>query len=114
MALVVGMFWGVCTACVHSVPEAESSDGRYHVVVPTNVTATSEQPAVPPATNAASVNARSPRHREMYEIMPMSDEQRRLMRAQHRGRDLLYDPREFDEPKPAREAPASDIEVRIE
>jgi hypothetical protein len=110
MALVVGVFWGMCTACVHSVPEAESSDVRSNVVVPTNVTAASE----PPATNAASLNARRPRHREMYEIVPMSDEQRRLMRAQRAGKDLLYDPREFDEAKPTREAPASDIEVRIE
>lgn len=82
--------------------------------VATNVTAASEPLAVPPATNAASVNARRPRDREMYEVLPLSDEQRRLMRAQHTGKDLLYDPRDFEEAKPTREAPASDIEVHIE
>ncbi|MCE9614334.1 MAG: hypothetical protein K8T26_08660 [Lentisphaerae bacterium] len=80
----------------------------------TSVAVTSEPQYLQAATNAAIRNARGPRQTEMYEILPMADEQRRVLRAQHKGKDLLYDPREFEERKPTPEGPTTDIEVVIE
>ena len=117
IAVIVAVQGGVCIACAGSVTNAEPSCGKPFGVVVTNLTANAGHQDLQTATNALSRNAGSLRNMEMYEIVPMTAEQRNYLRIQHHnrvGKDLLYDPSLLEQRRPKSEAATNEVEVIIE
>ena len=106
-----------CAASENATTNGASGAGVPKATFATNEGAKAESQVVVIGTNAPAQKSRMLRHVELYEIEPMTDEQRRYYRTQHvnrTGKDLVSYPAPDENRRPVQKAPREDVNVIIE